>query len=191
MHSSVYVSAGMWADNEGVSWQVSLVLFCELTCALLALAWPPPNHGLDLQQLLSAVLWTPSPKMVGVKSFQRAMPKLKWDQDTAELRVSMTFDPPSSTQEQELFVTNRDSFTEVTFVPLRPSLQLCCQVSRKTSSYAFVIIRWFCSWHSRTELAVEGRRHGHRPGKWHFSQRQKLPGNYSVEATWTGNFGPF
>lgn len=46
MYSSVYVSAGMWADNKGVSWQVSLILFCELTCALLALAWPPPNHGL-------------------------------------------------------------------------------------------------------------------------------------------------
>lgn len=58
----------------------------------------------------------------------------------------MTLNPPSLTQEQELLVTSTDSFTEVTLVPLYPSLRLCCQGSRKTSSYAFVIIRRFCCW---------------------------------------------
>ena len=90
------------------------------------------------------------------------MPKLKRDQDTAELRVSMTLNPPSLTQEQELFVTSTNSFTEVTFVPLYPAFTLAYSFAAKlagkhpamplSSSGVFAVGQ------SRRELAVKGRR---------------------------------
>lgn len=70
-----------------------------------------------------------------------------------------------------------DSYTEVTLVPSYPSLQLCCQVSRKTSSYAFVLIRCFCCQAERGEPVVKGRRQHTGLASSALVNCKKFPGN--------------